>query len=324
MTLSPEGNAKQAKIFYRDAKLAELAGDLELARHLIAQALTLDVNASQADWLLLRDGARAFRERRALYRILSVQMDHMSWKAKAEEKRAEPISEPKVFIYWGQGFENAPDVVRACKIEADRLHQPGDIVYLDDSNLSEWIDLPQSVHDIKKVSMAAFADVLRFSLLAKYGGVWMDATCMPTRRMQDVYPALIAGSGFFAFNRPGQNDGQMSNWFLASKPGSYIAIMCRDALLMYWALHDRVITYFFMHQMFRHMYRLDGRFHRLWNSATRMPDNPTAVNRMLRTDRDLVDFKSAMAGSFVHKLSYKLSPNASENSVIRMIEGIAK
>lgn len=213
--------------------------------------------------------------------------------------------------------------MRACKAEADRLHQSGDIVYLDDSNLGEWIDLPQSAHDIKQVSMAAFADVLRFSLLAKYGGIWMDATCMPTQRLQDIYPDLIAGSGFFAFNKPGQNDGQMSNWFLASKPGNYMTIMCRDSLMMYWSLYDRVITYFFMHQMFRHMYRLDGRFHRLWDRTTRMPDNPRAMNRLLKSEYVESEVEKAMSGSFVHKLSYKFSSDVSDNSVIRKIESIA-
>lgn len=321
--LAPDESMMQAKRLYRQAKLAEREGDLDQAFHLNAQALTLDVTASQADWMMLNETPRTFRERRALYRLLSVQIDELARKAKAEESASIPNPDPKVFVYWGQGFDSAPAVVRACKIEADRLHRPGDIVYLDDSNLHDWITLPQWVHDIKAISMAAFADVLRFSLLAKHGGVWMDATCMPTRRLQEVYPQLVAGSGFFAFNKPGQNDGRMSNWFLASKPGNYVTIMCRDSLLLYWSLYDRVITYFFMHQMFRHMYRLDGRFHRLWDRTTRMPDNPRAMNRLLKSDYVETEFEKAMGGSFVHKLSYKFSLTASENSVIRKIESIA-
>ena len=35
---------------------------------------------------------------------------------------------PKIFVYWGQGFENAPEIVRFYHAELHRLHNADDIV----------------------------------------------------------------------------------------------------------------------------------------------------------------------------------------------------
>lgn len=318
--LSPNVNSKEAKRLYREAKLSERAGDLKECAHLNAQALTLDVTASQADWIMLRESPKHFRERRALFRILSVKIDDISSTALNEGKETDQSQSPKIFIYWGQGFDMAPPIVRACLKRTRELHDESDLVLLDDSNLDQWLTLPEHIYKVRQISRAAFADVVRFSLLAKYGGVWLDATCMPTRNVLALLPQLLSGSGFFAFDKPGQAAGLMSNWFLASKPGNYLTVMNREALVLYWAMYDRVVTYFFMHQMFRHMYRLDERFHRLWNKTTRMSDNPRAVNRILTAEFETVDYVAALAQSFVHKLSYKVSSGASDSSVVRMIE----
>ncbi|MGP5727245.1 capsular polysaccharide synthesis protein [Arthrobacter rhombi] len=323
MTLVQDENAKQAKRLYRKAKLAERAGDFDECIHLNAQALALDATASQADWNLLHETPRHFRERRALFRVLSVHVDEMASRAKKEEAKFFDEAPFRVFVYWAQGFDDAPGIVKACKAEAERLHQAGDIVYLDDSNLNEWVDLPAHVYRIRDSSRAAFSDVLRVALLAKHGGVWMDATCMPTRRMQDVMLPLIKGSGFFAFAKQGNASGMISSWFMAAHQGSYIAVMHREALFLYCAMYDRVITYFFMHEMFRQIFRLDGKFNRLWMRTPDAGVDPRAVNRILREPLASVDLDAAFAGSFVHKLTYKVPPELEGGTVFRTLEKLA-
>ncbi|MDQ0849760.1 hypothetical protein QFZ65_001698 [Arthrobacter sp. B3I9] len=306
----------EARRLLRGGKIAERAGDLKEAKNLYRRGLILDPNASPADWDLLEETPRLFRERRALYSLLAIRVEDMSRACRLESKQDHevPPSNPLTFVYWGQGFSSAPPIVQACYRQAQQLHASSEIVFLDDSNLHDWVTFPPHVTDISNISRAAFSDVLRFELLAKYGGIWMDATCMPMKRMQDVYPELVAGSGFFAFGK--DKPGLISNWFLASEQGNYITRMTRDALKLYWGTYDRPITYFFMHHLFMYLYRLDDRFGSLWDKATVRPDDPRAVNRSMLKEQEEVNLGVLLSGSFVHKLSHKYGPDvASPTSV---------
>ncbi|UWX96157.1 capsular polysaccharide synthesis protein [Arthrobacter zhaoxinii] len=295
--------------------MAERAGNMGEARNLYRQGLILDPRASQADWDLLEENPRQFRERRALHALLAIRIEDMHRSAYAEAKRAPRVTEnPLVFMYWGQGFDSAPEIVRACYEQAKRLHSPDSIVFLDDNNLHEWVTLPQRIIDVASVSRAAFSDVLRFELLAKHGGVWLDATCMVMRPMQDIFQHLVTPSGFFAFDK--EKPGLISSWFLASNPGSYITCMTRDALRLYFGVYDKPITYFFLHQMFVFMYRLDDRFEKLWDKRSTPRADPRAVHRALLRDVGDVNLNELLAGSFVHKLTHKNKPElVSETSV---------
>ena len=60
------------------------------------------------------------------------------------------------------------------------------------------------------------ANVLRMELLARHGGVWVDATCFCVRPLDEWLPAQMS-SGFFAFARPARSR-LLANWFLAARP----------------------------------------------------------------------------------------------------------
>ena len=101
----------------------------------------------------------------------------------------EPIT---VWCCWWQGEEQMPEIVRMCHT---RLKQvlPSDkatlkIVILE--NYKNLVDIPE--HIIRKfesglITMATMSDVLRFALLNKYGGYWLDATVFFTDAIPEKY-----------------------------------------------------------------------------------------------------------------------------------------
>lgn len=295
----------ESRRLFREAKLAERRGDIKATAEFNRQGLLLDSRASQADWDLLEESPRLFRERRALYALLSIRVEDMARAVYAESKlaKAAPTVQPHTFMYWGQGFDSAPPIVQACYAQAVRLHDHDEIIFLDNNNLHDWVTLPPAVMEISQSKRAAFSDVLRFELLAKYGGIWMDATCLPTRRLHDAYPDMVRSSGFYAFGKG--KPGLISSWFLASEAGNYITCMTRDALRLYFGVYDQPIMYFFLHQMFMYLHRLDERFGKLWDKSTVLPVDPRALNRALLKEVSDVDLSSLIAGSFVHKLTHK-------------------
>lgn len=279
----------------------------EKARTLFSEALNKDIYASQDDWDLLAETPRAFRARVQLRNLLRLRLAPMMRAAKAfnAEYVVPEDWTPKIFVYWGQGFENAPEIVQFCHAELHRLHDADDIVVLTDENLSEWVELPPDLRDTLGENRTAFSDVLRFELLAKYGGIWIDATCLPTARLQDHFDELVGVAGFFAFET---KEKTISSWFLASRPGHYMTHLVRDSLRLYWRVFDRPITYFYLHFIFQLLHTLDMRSHRIWSKVVRPAYDPRTFGRILKRRAADYDADKIVGASIVHKLSYKREP----------------
>lgn len=90
----------------------------------------------------------------------------------------------RAWTCWWQGMDEAPDLIKAC-INSQRKYLPPEIelVIITESNYSDYVDFPQWLLDkveTREVTLTAFSDVLRASLLYKYGGIWLDSTILLT------------------------------------------------------------------------------------------------------------------------------------------------
>lgn len=101
------------------------------------------------------------------------------------EKEPAPI-----WICWWQGENDAPPMVKRC-IESIKLHSnnhPVQMITFD--NFRQFVDIDEPI--VEKVrkglfKLAHFADLVRFKLLAKYGGLWLDSTIYLTKDIDEGY-----------------------------------------------------------------------------------------------------------------------------------------
>lgn len=98
----------------------------------------------------------------------------------AEQKT---IESPVIWVFWGQGESQMPTLIKAC-YEKLKENNPN-VKLLTNDNLSQYLDLhPRILEKVRTgvITWAHFSDVVRTSLLAKYGGLWLDATLwVPSR-----------------------------------------------------------------------------------------------------------------------------------------------
>lgn len=120
----------------------------------------------------------------------------------------------KLFMYWHQGWDEAPDVVKRCAETWQRHNPAWDIYLLDANSIANKINLPPAAKALN-LPLPALSDVIRICLLKKYGGVWADATLWCVRPLDDWIDSVCAGTGFFAYDKPGV-DRPISSWFLAA------------------------------------------------------------------------------------------------------------
>ena len=101
------------------------------------------------------------------------------------------------------------------------------------ADIDDYFDISAAIdQNVKNIPIQALSDIVRINLLADYGGVWVDATCVCVKPLNIWLPQLM-NQGFFAFSKPA-NDRELSSWFLASEKHGYIVQKWREHTNNVW------------------------------------------------------------------------------------------
>ena len=202
-----------------------------------------------------------------------------------------------IWMYWDQGQSDAPRIVNAA-LASWRHHNPQwDLRFLDAT--SPEVRAASPLWKRKKMRVAASSDLLRLSLLANYGGVWVDATTICLRPLDDWLPKVFDRKfGFYAFsNRP------IATWFLASTPGGPVVTEWLSRAKQFWERRPPgKYPYFWAKDQFRQMLADDPKLSTIamadartgegmrfgphvfcdWKNVNRQPINPCMLERLVR------------------------------------------
>lgn len=112
-----------------------------------------------------------------------------------------PNLERNIFVFWYDGFEKAPAFI----IENIKLMQfffpDYKLFKLDKNNYKEFAQLDSNLiclFEKGNISIQTFSDILRFYLLGKYGGFWIDATIRFFQREELM--ERLEKNGFYSLN----------------------------------------------------------------------------------------------------------------------------
>lgn len=153
-------------------------------------------------------------------------------------RRREPLTSqeiPKtIWTYWDS--EELPDFVSKCIAKWKRLHPDWSIVVLNPKNLKDYI--PET--DIFRLKFADTkprqSDFVRLHILPKFGGVWADASVIPTRSWDWVIDEQKKkGSDFIGYYRQGATTKTeypvIESWFFACPKDSVFVSKLRDEMM---------------------------------------------------------------------------------------------
>lgn len=211
-----------------------------------------------------------------------------------------------IWVYWKQGIENAPDIVKKCILSITKsTKQP--VIILNDNNISEYVIFPEYI--IKKletgnISAAAFSDLLRFSLLEHYGGTWIDATVFISSKLPDY----VIESEFFAYRDSFgliENATEMSVWILHSIPHNAIIRESRNILFEYWKRENHIVEYLLPYMVLTMILK-----NKYPNEYKNMPYATSEYSYLLFRSFDEPfnekKYKHICSLTSIHKLSYKI------------------
>jgi len=236
-----------------------------------------------------------------------------------------------IYILWLQGFDKAPWIVKKC-LESWKLNNPNwNIVQLDQNNLQNYVNVSGLINGIenKSISHASLSDIIRISLLKKFGGLWVDATTYCTKPL-DAWLDNYIGSGFFAFSfkmLPDFNpDKPISSWFIYGGINNYIIEQWYNKTISYsnkakklgnkspfstkeeWKKGNTESHYFWFHYLFQDLYDRDQEFQQIWDNIPKLSETgPHFLQRngMLNESNDLVKNHIDNKMAPLYKLTYR-------------------
>ena len=235
-----------------------------------------------------------------------------------EQRSRRPAKERRnsgrIWILWMDGMENAPDVVQMCCRSVERNLKDREIVLLSEDNFRDYIQLPDFIEEKYRkgiISKTHMSDLIRLSLLIRYGGTWVDSTVFCTGG--DIPPYML-GSDLFLFQdlKPGA-DGhsqRISNWFMTASSHSPILELTRALLFQYWKENDRIIDYYLFHDFFELAIET---YPEEWAKVIPFSNAPPHILLLrLFEQADPEVFDAVRAMTPFHKLTYKFEEGQKE------------
>lgn len=216
------------------------------------------VKATWAYYLGNQSESKYFDYRRKLIKTFvrrlreEAQIDESSSIKKEVTKKFPKI----IWTMWQQGESQMPETVKASmKTIKDFAKRNGcEFHLLTDENLHSYITISKDIiekYKEKKLKAAHYSDIVRFSLLYQYGGIWMDATLFVS-----PYATLeMFEEEFFSLNHPPLDTNKMerticdykwSGYFLAGqKKGPHFKHI-RDIYIYYIRKYPLFLHYLMM------------------------------------------------------------------------------
>lgn len=230
-----------------------------------------------------------------------------------KERQPEPEKtdeQKRIWVFWWSGEDTAPEIVRAC-IRSIRANANGhEVVLLDSTNYHQYVQLPGFLigkHEKGLIGHAHFSDVVRLALLARHGGVWIDATVF----LSQPLPDQLFECPFYTLKTVDEqalyySKSRWCGYFLAGSSSFPLFSFVRDMLLAHWERADHIVDYLLMDYIFglacRHVPDIAAVMEGL-------PDNNTRRGQLMRRINEPYDaalFSMLEQGdTFASKLSWR-------------------
>ncbi|MCQ2377703.1 MAG: capsular polysaccharide synthesis protein [Victivallaceae bacterium] len=235
----------------------------------------------------------------------------------SETTPAEPY---RIWVFWGQGEKAMPLLVKAC-FEKLRKNHP-EAVLVTTENLKDYLDLPPELFEKlsqKKITFAHFSDIVRMNLLAKHGGLWLDATVyvperLPLETIRSL-PVFTAGGCIYSDPSPDSvcfwtsRDLNWSTWCIGCRRKNHALFAFVGEMLLTVALREKCWPdYVFQdHLVYYAVRHLPGCREELQNAFSALPcENRVELAKWMDSPFDEKKYRDLTKNDFVFKLSFRV------------------
>ena len=186
-----------------------------------------------------------------------------------------------IWTMWYQGIEKAPPIVLSCfqSLIENRGKHP--VIIITKYNIDKYIKLPYYIMEKfnnRTFSLIHFSDIVRFTLLFKYGGYWIDSTYFITTPISKVDTPFytLKLKNCWIKHHPFIKCLFSGNYIAVSK-NSFLATYSYNAFLLYWKKYNSLVNYFLIDLI---IYVAYDKILGFKNIVTKIPFVPCSIFRL--------------------------------------------
>lgn len=228
----------------------------------------------------------------------------------------ESVTDKKIPVWccWWQGVESMPELVKMCHTrlkqvipaEKAELH----VITLD--NYKSYVDIPEHIlnkFDKGIITMTTMSDVLRFHLLERYGGYWLDSTVFFTG---DIPGKYFSGEFYcqkMTESEQAKREACKSNWcgFSMAGPKGNIAFRyMKDAFAKWWKDYDTIIDYVLIDYLLMAGYKFVPGIADTINQVSNNNEDIFEMYQVLNQPYSTELYDKLTERNVMHKLTYKM------------------
>ena len=213
-----------------------------------------------------------------------------------------------IWIFWWQDIEDAPEIVKKCfnKIKLYNLN----VKLITKNNYKEYVSIPEYIIELLengKITLTHFSDILRFNLLADYGGLWLDATIYISdeRIINEILKKDFYTIKLKNCPRRIVSKGLWTGYCMGGNKNNLLFLFMKNFFNEYWKNNSILIDYFLIDYMISIGY---DEISDIKNQIDKNEFNNEGVNLLMENINNIYDekkYEKITRNNPIQKLSYK-------------------
>ena len=226
------------------------------------------------------------------------------------DKRVTFSDKYPIWVCWWQGEDMMPLIPKICLASLRKNLLPNQQLYvISADNYKKYVEIPKNIISMLedgRISLTNFSDILRFSLLTKYGGLWIDSTCLVSQKMND-----LSHTPFFTSKQKKSNVAQYVSayrWASYLIGGNSLCIFqnMRDIFFAYCKKEKKILDYLLLDYLLVVIYELCPKAKSIIDEFPYDKGNMLKLAGCLNYSYIDKEFTSMLESVPIHKLSWKI------------------
>ena len=224
-----------------------------------------------------------------------------------------------IWIFWWQGEDSMPDIVKKCYNSVQRFCGNKKIVLITKDNIRDYTDISENIYSKLNsgvITFTHFSDILRANLLKNNGGLWMDATMYVTNSLDNIELKELLYRVSQSKDTFNISFGRWTGFFMGGPSGMDIMSFMDRLYQCYWEEYDELIDYFLIDYALdyawnKNLSEFKSREYKYKNIDPHLFD----MQKFLNSKYDEMFWNDLTRNTNLFKLSYKKKINEKDDNV---------
>lgn len=224
-----------------------------------------------------------------------------------------------IWIFWWQGEDSMPDIVKKCYNSVQRFCGNKKIVLITKDNIRDYTDISENIYSKLNsgvITFTHFSDILRANLLKNNGGLWMDATMYVTNSLDNIELKELLYRVSQSKDTFNISFGRWTGFFMGGPSGMDIMSFMDRLYQCYWEEYDELIDYFLIDYALDYAWNKNlSEFKSLEYKYKNIDPHLFDMQKFLNSKYDEIFWNDLTRNTNLFKLSYKKKINEKDDNV---------